>query len=193
MTTPPAGGSGMAAVVLAAGAGRRFAAGIPKLRATVGGRPLVWWAATRALDSGVGPVWVVTGAAAVDDVLPPGVRTIHNAGWEQGQAGSLAVAVAEARRHRLHAVVVGLGDQPGIPADAWRAVAACDAPVAVATYGGRRRHPVKLGEAVWDLLPGDGDEGARPLIRARPELVAEVACEGNPDDIDTLEDLERWS
>jgi CTP:molybdopterin cytidylyltransferase MocA len=41
-------------------------------------------------------------------------------------------------------------------------------------------------------MPTEGDLGARELISSHPELVIEVACDGEPFDIDTLEDFEIW-
>jgi CTP:molybdopterin cytidylyltransferase MocA len=142
-----------------------------------------------ALEAGLDATLAVTGAVDLAPVMPGGVVMVANPDWEAGMATSLRRAVAAARHLGLDAIVVGLGDQPFVPATAWRAVAASDQPIAVATYGGARRNPVRLARLVWGDLPVSGDEGARALMRRRPDLVAEIPCEGDPVDVDTLEDL----
>jgi molybdenum cofactor cytidylyltransferase len=183
------------AVVLAAGAGTRFVGATHKLDAELAGRPLLRHAVDAAVESGIGPVIVVT-AGHVATSVPPIVTTLVNDSWQDGQMSSLRLGITAAAARGARSVVVGLGDQPFLRPDAWRAVAAATAPIAVATYGGRRGHPVRLHETVWDLLPDGGDEGARSLMRLRPDLVIEVPCQGSPNvsltDVDTLEDLRRW-
>ena len=186
------------AVLLAAGAGSRFTGNRHKLLQPLAGKPVVRWALEAIAEAGLYPIVVVTGAVDVREAITaplvndPEVLVIHNEHWRSGMASSLQCAVAVARERELEAVVVGLGDQPGIPASAWRAVAATQAPLAVATYDGARRNPVRIHAELWSHLPIDGDEGARSLIRERAELVTEVACEGNADDIDTIDDVARW-
>jgi CTP:molybdopterin cytidylyltransferase MocA len=183
------------AVVLAAGAGSRFAGPTHKLDAELTGRPLLRHAVDAAVESGIGPVIVVT-AGHVTTPVPPGVTAVGNESWQQGQMSSLRIGIAAAAARGARSVVVGLGDQPFVRPEAWRGVAAATAPIAVATYEGRRGHPVRLHQTVWDLLPDGGDEGARSLMRLRPDLVIEVPCQGSPNvslvDVDTLEDLRRW-
>jgi molybdenum cofactor cytidylyltransferase len=186
-----AGGRTVVAVVLAAGAGTRFSGPTHKLDAPVGGSPLVERAVGTALAAGVGPVVVVT-AGQLTTALHPAVVHVVNDRWAEGQITSLRRGIEAARDLGATAAVVGLADQPFVTAGAWRAVAGVDAPIAVATYDGRRGHPVQLRADVWDLLPEDGDEGARSLMRLRPELVEAVPCDGSPIDIDTVEDLRRW-
>jgi CTP:molybdopterin cytidylyltransferase MocA len=181
-----------AAVVLAAGGGTRFAGPAHKLVSAFRGRPLWRWAFDHADGAGLDHVIVVTGAVDLDAPAP--AITVVNAEWSGGIATSLAAGIRAARELGCGAVVAGLADQPLVSTDAWRAVAGVDTtPVAIATYDGRRGHPVRLAAEVWSLLPVSGDEGARVLMRERPGLVTEVACAGSPVDVDTVEDLDRWT
>lgn len=186
--------AGPLAVVLAAGGGTRFEGATHKLVAPFRGRPVVAWAAGAPVAAGL-PTLVVVGAADLVAALAGlDVELAANPRWAEGQATSLAVAVATARARDADAIVVGLGDQPLLTPAAWRAVAgAVSAPVAVASYGGRRGQPVRLAAEVWDDLPTAGDEGARRLLAGSRWDVQEVACDGQPADIDTQEDLRRWS
>jgi len=177
-------------ILLAAGAGSRFTGGGHKLDATIGGRSIVQQAIQAAIDSGIGPLLVVTGAHRI--ALPAGATEVQNPDWADGQITSVRRGLDAARALGATAVVVGLADQPFVTAEAWRAVAASTSPIAVATYDGRRGNPVRLHESVWHLLPESGDEGARALIRVRPDLVEQIPCAGSPADIDTEEDLRRW-
>lgn len=186
----------VAAVVLAAGGGSRFAGREHKLITPFRGRPLVAWALEAAAAAGLfAELVVVQGAIDLSALVPPGSTLLTNPCWAEGQATSLGLAVEHARGVGHHAVVVGLGDQPLVPATAWRAVATApsDPPIAVASYAGRRGNPVRLHASVWDRLRFDGDEGARELMRREPSVWAAVACEGNPADVDTVEDLDQWS
>jgi len=190
-----------AAVVLAAGGGSRWDGDGHKLLAEVDGRPLAAHALAAAADAGLDELVVVTGAVdltgvlagVLHEALPVTVKVLHNERWAEGQAGSLGLAVAHAVAVGHDAVVVGLADSPGVPTEAWRAVAAVEAELAVATFAGRRRPPTLIGRSLWGQLPQAGDQGARDLLDERPDLVVEVPCPGDPADVDTMEDLWRWT
>ena len=182
-----------AAIVLAAGAGVRYGGAGHKLRRPVQGRPLIVWAVEGACEAGLDDVYVVTGAEDLSDLLPPEVTVIQNHDWERGQGSSLRAGISVAGRDGHGAVVVGLGDMPFVTSAAWQAVAAAPGEIVTNTYLGKRRPPVKLAAEVWPLLPlFDDDEGARGLMRRRPELVSEVACSGEAADFDTNYDFTRW-
>jgi molybdenum cofactor cytidylyltransferase len=190
------------AVLLAAGGGRRYTGDTHKLMAPLRGRPVSAWALDAVMAAGFTDVIVVTGSApseigtlAADAASgsPTHLHLAHNGSWEQGQATSVHRGIVAASALGATSIVVGLADQPFVHPEAWRAVATAPAVIAVATYDGRRGNPVRLAAEVWPLLPHDGDEGARSLMRLRPELVQEVPCQGSAADIDTLEDLDRWT
>lgn len=182
-------------MVLAAGSSSRFLAG-PKQLAELDGRPLVAIAAQAALDAGCfARVLVVSGAVGLDGAVPTGVELVPNSRWASGQASSVRAGLAAARRAGAEAAVIGLADQPFVTAEDWRLVSGADTdlPIVVATYDGIRGNPVRLAESVWEEIPDEGDEGARVLVRRRPDLVAAVACPGDASDVDTVEDLDRWN
>jgi CTP:molybdopterin cytidylyltransferase MocA len=189
----------VAAIVLAAGGGSRFTESGGdghKLLAPFQGRTVVEWAIDSAAAAGLDAVYVVRGA--VDLPVPPlaagAVRFVANDRWRDGMATSLRAGLTRARRDGHHAVVVGLGDQPLVLAESWQRVARAKAkPIGVATYNGRRGNPVRLSSLVWPLLPLSGDQGARVVMRRRPDLVMEVPCPGGAADIDTVDDLREWS
>lgn len=184
-------------VLLAAGAGERFSGPVHKLLAPIRGVPVLTLSVRAMVEAAGQDCAVVLGADTSAELLEAleGCTTVTNPQWRTGQRSSVLCAVGHARANGAEQVVIGLGDQPFVGADSWRAVAAADAPIAVATYGGRRGNPVKLRSDVWELLEstgGDPDAGARTLMHMHPELVVEVACQGSSDDIDTREDLTKW-
>jgi CTP:molybdopterin cytidylyltransferase MocA len=156
------------------------------------GRPLLSWALDQVVAAELGELIVVVGAVDLTALLPVDAFVVENAAWASGQASSLHAGITAAGDRGHDAVVVGLGDQPLVPAAAWTAVAAASgSAIAIATFGGRRTPPTRLARAVWPLLPTEGDHGARMLMAARPDLVREVPCPGDPLDVDTVEDLDR--
>lgn len=185
---------GVAGLVLAAGAGRRF--GGPKQLALLGGRPLLEHAlaAVTAVE-GLDRVVVVLGARA-GEVLAAvdlhGAEPVVCEGWGEGQAASLRAGVAAVGD--TGAVLVALGDQPFITPHVITGVLdRRAAPYAAvrATYHGVPGHPVLLERAVLDRVPGlRGDVGARDLLGDLAVREWECAHLCDPTDIDTPEQLE---
>ena len=192
------------AALLAGGSGSRFDRldGIHKLDAPLRATAVepaesVFERALRhARWAGIGPIVIVTGSWSPtrEQIGEPvgGTTIVANDRWADGQITSVRTALDTADTLGADRVVIGLADQPFVTPDAWRTVASAPGPIVVATYAGRRGNPVALDRSVWHLLPAEGDEGARALMRIRPDLVREVACSGSPADIDTAEDFRRW-
>jgi CTP:molybdopterin cytidylyltransferase MocA len=178
------------ALVLAAGAGRRF--GGTKQLAPLDGRPLLEHA-LRAVE-GLTPRVVVLGHAADQVEMAVdlhGARPVFCPEWEEGQAASLRAGVAALGD--VDAAVIALGDMPGVtPAAVAAVVAAWDgsADAVRATYDGRPGHPILLGRALLDRA-GElrGDVGFRPLLDRANVLTAETGHLADPRDVDTREEL----
>jgi CTP:molybdopterin cytidylyltransferase MocA len=182
-------------VLLAAGSGTRFSGSQHKLLSQIEGQTIISRSLTAMTSSGLDGFIVVSGALDLSDHIGA-VTEVHNPDWKTGQRSSVITAMQFARSHGYDAIVVGLADQPFLTSQSWINVASSTSPIAVATYDGTRGNPVRLHSSVWDTfkdLQADPDAGARSLIHLHPELVREVACEGNSADIDTTEDLDIWT
>ena len=180
----------VAAVVLAAGGGRRY--GMPKALIQLDGSLLVE-RAVRTARAVCDPVLVVLGAAAVEvwqraDL--DGATVLANRDWESGMASSLRTGLDGLRGWpgRVDAALITLVDMPGMTPAALERMAAGAAPdaLAVATYDGVRAHPVLLGRNHWAgvTATATGDEGARRYLADHD--VVEVDCTGlaDPTDLD---------
>jgi molybdenum cofactor cytidylyltransferase len=187
----------ISAVVLAAGASRRF--GGTKQLLEVAGKPLVQHTVDAAHTAGVQDIVVVVGhsshevAAAL--ALPASARIVTNVGFAEGQSSSLRAGLRAMHPSSVAAVVL-LGDQPGIEPGTIRllvqAFEATDAPIARLRFRDAPG-PAILGRAVWPhALRLEGDSGARSFIERHPAWVHDVPVHAEaPLDVDTPEDAAR--
>lgn len=186
-----------AGLLLAAGAGRRF--GGAKALVTFEGELLVERGARLLREGGCAPVVVVLGSQAEEvqaRASLPDVVVATN--WDSGLGASLQAGLQALAGRDVSACVVALADQPRVGSQAVArliAAHAAGAVAAVATYDGKARNPVLLACPTWAAVIATslGEVGARAWLRAHPELVTEVPCDGTgtPVDIDTPDDLAR--
>jgi molybdenum cofactor cytidylyltransferase len=190
------------AVVLAAGQSRRMGAA-NKLLSEVRGQTMVRRAVRAAKDSQAAALVVVTGheREAVGDALAElAVDLVHNPDYAKGLSTSLHRGLA-ALPAELDGAVVLLGDMPRVSAAVVdRLIAAFDPlegrAICLPTWRGKRGNPVLFARQFFaEVQEIAGDVGAKPLLAAYPELVAEVAMDDDAvlRDVDTPEDLAEES
>jgi molybdenum cofactor cytidylyltransferase len=179
MTPPP----DIASIILAAGASSRM--GRPKmLLPAPGGGTLLAAAVAPHLAAVRGRVVVVLGKDArrirAEAGLPvdPRLHVVVNRRWREGMSSSLRRGLDVCRNSA--AVLIALGDQPGVTADrvarivaAWQPGVPLVVPVVSAT---RAAHPVLFARCLWEDLRGlRGDVGARSVVQRHWERAVRVA------------------
>ncbi|MFI5262347.1 MAG: NTP transferase domain-containing protein [Candidatus Limnocylindrales bacterium] len=191
------GRAGVAAVVLAAGAGSRFGGG--KLLASLEGRPILQHVLDALAAAGLTNVVVVLGddAEAMETALHwRSARRVRNPDPARGLASSLQVGLAAAEEGSgasRDAALIVLGDQPELRAEAIEAIlSAGDGTHAIVPRyeHDRGRNPVLLPAGLWRVARGlSGDQGLGAWLVAHPEHVREVALSGANPDVDRRADL----
>ena len=190
---------GWSALILAAGAGRRFGGdgGGAKLLADCAGAPVIRRTAEAVLAGGFDSVLVATGAAhqAIAAALEGcDCRIVPTPDWEEGMAASLRRGLA-ALAPEAKGVFVFLGDMPLVPVDLCGSLAQLASEAGYAArprVAGQPGHPAAFTRAAFaDLAQLSGDVGAAALLKGRTEGVAYLDTEerGAVLDIDTPADL----
>ena len=180
--TGHSGHRGLCAVVLAAGASRRY--GSPKQLARYRGEALVARSVRLAYEAGAGTVCVVLGyrSEAIRRVLQQGrvpvgdTNTVRNPRWRDGMGRSLACGV-RTLDPRARAVLVCLADQPLLEAAdlavlvrAWRGSPQC---IVASCYAGKPGVPAIFPRSHFAALKAlSGDRGARVLLASSNNVLS---------------------
>lgn len=190
------------AVLLAAGASRRFEAG-DKLLAEIAGRAVIGWAAAALPRDLVRSVVAVTGPgdrARRAALAAFGVEHVVNADADAGQGRSVALGI-RALRSDCDGALVLPADMPalssGLVARLIAAFAARNGEAIVfAQIEGAQRPPVLWPRALFgELAALEGPGGGKPLIARHVERAAPLALTpadaAQLEDVDTADDLVR--
>ena len=176
------------AIILAAGSSRRL--GRPKQLLDLDDRPLLQHVIGAAAAAGVGEIVLVLGHLA-DQVtaaitVPSNARIVVNHDFATGQASSLRTGL-RALGPQIDRALILLGDQPHVAVAALDAVALGPGPIRRIRYRDGPGHPVAFDRELWErLLTIEGDQGARQLVEAHPDLIHEVDLDvPMPRDVDT--------
>jgi CTP:molybdopterin cytidylyltransferase MocA len=178
--------SRVAAVILAAGLGRRF--GGPKAVAQLGGRTLLSHVALRAREAGLDPIIAVV---PIGTETPARVEAVVNHDPARGLSSSLRLGIEAVPPGR--AAMVLLVDQPTLPVTTITTLLAGrgQRPLIAASADGQVAPPVLIEpEAFPEVMALHGDIGLREVLLTRSELVDVVEVPAHVPDVDTVADLD---
>ncbi len=183
-------GAAVDGVLLAGGCSCR--AGMFKMEAEVGGRPLLLWG-LEAMASACGRVIVVAGSGAdkIEKLVAgfPKVELVVNERYAEGMLSSVQAGVNRVRAERFFLLP---GDMPLVRPAVFALLLAGAGDIVVPACAGRRGHPVLLTRA---LIPGILAEppgsSLGAFLRRHEALLVETNDPGVLADLDTADDLER--
>ncbi|GAA2646647.1 nucleotidyltransferase family protein [Paractinoplanes durhamensis] len=178
-------------LVLAAGGSLRL--GEAKQLLPYRGRTLLDATLSVARNCGFDQLLVALGGSAARvraEVDLAGFDVVDNPDFSSGCGSSIRTAVPSISSE---AVVLLLGDQPGVSPDDVRRIVAAPTPVAVCSYADGLGHPFLFRRAVYSRLAAlHGDKAVWKLLHSGEFAVTPVPCAGAiPIDVDTRDDYAR--
>jgi molybdenum cofactor cytidylyltransferase len=181
-------------LVLAAGGSRRL--GRPKQLLPYGDGTLLDHTLATARACGFDQLVCAIGGAADgvrETVDLSGAEVVENHDFGTGCSSSIALALT-VLDPRAAALVLLLGDQPGVTAATVRALidGRGGAPLAACRYDDGRGHPLAFGRSVFGALAGlHGDKGVWKLLDRWASEVVDVSVRGAvPLDVDSWDDYQ---
>lgn len=190
-----------AAVIQAAGKGSRFHSDQYKLLTPVFGVPMILRTLTPVIQAGFDDIVVVIGSHAAKmrvALMDLPVRIVENLNWENGQSTSLATGIRAVENSSDRACLM-LGDQPFLQKETLLALLnesdRYPDEIIVPFCQEKRGNPIIVPSFRYSLLLelSHGDTGGRNLLKTVGYHVLSVEDHGIFADIDTTEDLNRFS
>jgi molybdenum cofactor cytidylyltransferase len=186
----------VAGVILAAGGSARM--GQPKQLLNWRGKTFVRAVAETAIQAGLDPVVVVTGAfkkEVEEAVKGISVNLVYNQDWKKGQSSSVKAGL-RALPENAAAALFFLVDQPQVPVTLVKALVekytVTSAPIVAPMIDHHRGNPVLFDRKTFpDFIMLEGDKGGRELFsKYHPEWVPWVDDLAGVD-VDTSDDYQR--
>jgi molybdenum cofactor cytidylyltransferase len=191
----------IAILLLAAGSSSRL--GRSKQLLSIKGQPLLLKSVKAAIESGIKNITVVLGANEQEHhqvIKDARVHVVVNADWKKGMGNSLKAGLSYLLQQlpKVEAVVTMVCDQPLINSDQLRKLISeyenFESTIVASFYQGATGVPVLFDRTLFsELLSLSDDAGAKKILQQHPHLVKTVPFPGGEIDIDTEDDLKKFS
>jgi molybdenum cofactor cytidylyltransferase len=191
----------IAILLLAAGSSSRL--GRSKQLVSIKGQPLLLKSMNAAIETGIENIIVVLGAneeAHRQVIKDTGIHMVVNTDWKKGMGNSLKSGLSYLLQQlpRAEAVITMVCDQPLINSDHLIKLVSeyksSESVIVASFYQGVAGVPVLFDRTLFsELLSMPDEAGAKKIIQQHPHLVKTVPFPGGEIDIDTDDDLKKFS
>jgi len=191
----------IAILLLAAGSSSRL--GRSKQLVSIKGQPLLLKSMNAAIETGIENIIVVLGANEQEHhqvIKDARVHVVVNADWKKGMGSSLKTGLSYLLQQtpNVDAFITMVCDQPLITSDQLKKLLAehesSRSAIVASFYQGVAGVPVLFHRTLFpELLLLPDDAGAKKILQEHPHLVKTAPFPGGEIDIDTEDDLRKFS